>query len=70
MGRLPSRPKIVFWKTSKKVFWMRKRDLICDCVRCGRRISRGESETNAGLCHECFENETLETAKPTDYDEE
>jgi hypothetical protein len=49
---------------------MRKRDLVCDCVRCGKRISRSESENNDGMCNECFENELFETTKSTDYDEE
>jgi len=49
---------------------MRKRDLVCDCIRCGRRISREESETNDGMCHECYENETIGTVKPNGFYEE
>lgn len=49
---------------------MREKGLVCECIRCGRRISREESETNNGLCNECHENENLETVKPTDYYEE
>lgn len=39
---------------------------ICECIRCGRKLTRQEYETYSNLCEECHEIEINEL----DYEDE
>lgn len=59
--------KLTCEKTAASMHAMGEEQIVYECARCGRRITKEEYETYSGLCEECREIEIDELDFEDEY---